>query len=96
MGLGTSGTQTLIYGFVANYYRTIVRDAGVAWCAGFGRLGGADGPLLAGLLIAVGFALNTIFYVLAGLGLLGLISTLLIPIPRAPKSHEQEKNGSTV
>jgi AAHS family benzoate transporter-like MFS transporter len=24
-GLGTSGTQTLIYGFVANYYRTNVR-----------------------------------------------------------------------
>ncbi|MEO7160385.1 MAG: hypothetical protein ABJA84_09480 [Polaromonas sp.] len=39
-GLGTSGTQTLIYGFVANYYRTNVRAAGVAWCAGFGRLGG--------------------------------------------------------
>ena len=39
-GLGTSGTQTLIYGFVANYYRTNVRGAAVAWCAGFGRLGG--------------------------------------------------------
>jgi AAHS family benzoate transporter-like MFS transporter len=36
--LGASGTQTLIYGFVANYYRTNVRGAGVAWCAGFGRL----------------------------------------------------------
>src|SRR5437867_327550 len=30
VGLGTSGTQTLIYGFVANYYRTNVRAAGVA------------------------------------------------------------------
>ena len=30
VGLGTSGTQTLIYGFVANYYRTQVRAAGVA------------------------------------------------------------------
>ena len=30
VGLGTSGTQTLIYGFVANYYRTHVRGAGVA------------------------------------------------------------------
>ena len=39
VGLGTSGTQTLIYGFVANSYRTSVRAAGVAWCAGFGRLG---------------------------------------------------------
>ena len=56
VGLGTSGTQTLIYGFVANYYPTKVRGAGVAWCAGFGRLGGVGGPLLGGFLIAAGLA----------------------------------------
>ena len=28
VGLGTSGTQTLLYGFVANYFRTNVRGAG--------------------------------------------------------------------
>jgi AAHS family benzoate transporter-like MFS transporter len=82
VGLGTSGTQTLIYGFVANYYRTNVRGAGVAWCAGFGRLGGVGGPLLGGLLIGGGFALNSIFYVLAGLGLLGVMLTMLVPIAR--------------
>ena len=82
VGLGTSGTQTLIYGFVANYYRTNVRAAGVAWCAGFGRLGGVGGPLLGGFLIGGGFALNSIFYVLAGLGLLGVMLTLLVPIAR--------------
>jgi MFS transporter, AAHS family, benzoate transport protein len=85
VGLGTSGTQTLIYGFVANYYRTNVRGAGVAWCAGFGRLGGVGGPLLGGFLIGGGFALDSIFYVLAGLGLLGLLLTLMVPISRAPR-----------
>src|SRR6266850_2562848 len=82
VGLGTSGTQTLIYGFVANYYRTNVRGAGVAWCAGFGRLGGVGGPLLGGFLIGAGLALDSIFYVLAGLGLLGVMLTLLVPIAR--------------
>src|SRR6266478_5152869 len=82
VGLGTSGTQTLIYGFVANYYRTNVRGAGVAWCAGFGRLGGVGGPMLGGLLIGAGLALDSIFYVLAGLGLLGVLLTLLVPIVR--------------
>ena len=43
VGIGTSGTQTLIYGFAANYFPTRVRGAGVAWCAGFGRLGGVGG-----------------------------------------------------
>jgi MFS transporter, AAHS family, benzoate transport protein len=82
VGLGTSGTQTLIYGFVANYYRTNVRGAGVAWCAGFGRLGGVGGPMLGGLLIGAGFALDPIFYVLASLGVLGVVLTLLVPIAR--------------
>lgn len=54
VGLGPSGTQTLIYGFVANYYRTNVRAAGVAWCAGFGRLGGIGGPVLGSSLIGAG------------------------------------------
>jgi MFS transporter, AAHS family, benzoate transport protein len=81
-GLGTSGTQTLIYGFVANYYRTNVRGAGVAWCAGFGRLGGVGGPLLGGFLVGAGLALDSIFYVLAGLALLGFVLTLLVPVAR--------------
>jgi MFS transporter, AAHS family, benzoate transport protein len=85
-GLGTSGTQTLIYGFVANYYRTNVRGAGVSWCAGFGRLGGVGGPILGGLLIGAGLALDSIFYVLAGLGLIGAILTVLVPI--AKRAHE--------
>ena len=84
VGLGTSGTQTLIYGFVANYFTTKVRGAAVAWCAGFGRLGGVGGPLLGGFLVAAGLALNSIFYVLAALALLGTILTLLVPTRRTP------------
>jgi Arabinose efflux permease len=79
VGLGTSGTQILIYGFVATYYRTNVRSAGVAWCAGFGRLGGIGGPLIGGLLIAAGLALDSIFYVLAAMAVVGTLMTLLVP-----------------
>jgi AAHS family benzoate transporter-like MFS transporter len=83
VGLGTSGTQTLIYGFVANYYRTNVRAAGVAWCAGFGRLGGIGGPMLGSLLISLGLPLDQIFYILAGLALFGALITLLVPLSRS-------------
>ncbi|WP_219413835.1 MFS transporter [Pseudonocardia nigra] len=79
VGLGTSGTQILIYGFVATYYRTNVRGAGVAWCAGFGRLGGVGGPLLGGVLIASGLALDAIFYVLAVIAVVGTLLTLVVP-----------------
>ena len=85
-GLGTSGTQTLIYGFVANYYRTNVRGAGVAWCAGFGRLGGVGGPVIGGILIGAGLTTNSIFYVLAGLGVLGALLTLFVPAVRRARA----------
>ncbi len=78
-GLGTSGTQTLIYGLVANYYRTNVRGAGVAWCAGFGRLGGVGGPVIGGLMIGAGLSTNALFWVLAGLAVLGGLLTLAVP-----------------
>lgn len=83
VGLGTSGTQTLIYGFVANYYRTNVRAAGVAWCAGFGRLGGIGGPVLGSFLITSGLQLDSIFYLLAGIACVGAALTLTVPMTRA-------------
>jgi AAHS family benzoate transporter-like MFS transporter len=98
VGLGTSGTQILIYGFVANYYRTNVRSAGVAWCAGFGRLGGVAGPLVGGLLVASGLALNAIFYVLAGMAVLGVLLTLAVPLSRQARDLHLtriEPTGST-
>ena len=90
VGVGTSGTQTLIYGFVANYFPTRVRGAGVAWCAGFGRLGGVGGPLIGGLRIAAGLSIETILFILAGLALVGVALTLIVPAtsaaPRAAPS----------
>ncbi|WP_395727273.1 MFS transporter [Nakamurella sp.] len=84
VGLGTSGTQILIYGFTAGYYPTPMRGAGVAWCAGFGRLGGVAGPLLGGFLLAAGLAVSTIFFVLAGIGMVGALITLLVQRPNRP------------
>ena len=94
VGVGTSGTQTLIYGFVANYFPTRVRGASVAWCAGFGRLGGVGGPLVGGLLIAAGLSIETIFIVLAGLALFGVLLTLLVPAARtAPGAAPRHRHS---
>lgn len=96
VGLGTSGTQVLIFGFVANFYRTNVRGAGVAWCAGFGRIGGIGGPLLGGFLLASGLALERIFYVLASLAVLGFFLTLLVPMSRARRDVPTTRIEPTV
>lgn len=81
-GTGTIGTQVLIYGFVSNFYPTEARAAGVAWCAGFGRLGGIFGPVIGGLLIGAGISSATAFYLFAGIALLGAAATMLVVTPK--------------
>ncbi|MFW0794253.1 aromatic acid/H+ symport family MFS transporter [Gordonia sp. CPCC 205515] len=78
-GTGTIGTQVLIYGYTSNYYPTNARAAGVAWCAGFGRLGGIVGPMIGGLLIGAGISSGVAFYIFAGIALAGAAATLLVP-----------------
>ena len=82
-GVGTIGTQVLIYGLVANYYPTRARGAGVAWCAGFGRLGGIVGPIIGGALVAAGVGGTTAFQIFAGIAVLGALVT--VAVPRSPQ-----------
>ncbi|MCF3938081.1 aromatic acid/H+ symport family MFS transporter [Gordonia sp. Z-3] len=78
-GTGTIGTQVLIYGYVSNFYPTSARAAGVAWCAGFGRLGGIVGPVIGGLLIGAGISSSAAFYIFAAIALAGAAATMLVP-----------------
>jgi AAHS family benzoate transporter-like MFS transporter len=64
---------------VANQFPTKMRGAAVAWAAGFGRLGGVSGPLLGGLVLTAGLSVSSIFYILTGLAVLGVVLTLLVP-----------------
>ncbi len=55
----------------------------MAWCAGFGRLGGIFGPLIGGIILGAGFQNATAFYIFAGVALLGGLLTLAVPKRRA-------------
>lgn len=78
-GIGVLGTQVLTYGLTSNYFGTACRAAGVAWCAGFGRLGGIFGPAIGGLIIGAGFGPTYAFFIFAGAAVLGALCTALIP-----------------
>lgn len=93
-GVGTLGTQVLGYGYVSNYFNTQARSAGVAWFAGFGRLGGVAGPFVGGLLATWGFGGAAAFYVFAGVALFGAIMVVLVP--RQPEELDPETNLSEV
>lgn len=94
-GVGTLGTQVLVYGFVSTYYTTNARSAGVAWCAGFGRLGGVSGPLVGGLIAGAGLGGGTAFFVFGGVALFGAILTSLVPRQRDIETMESAKDEDT-
>ena len=89
-GVGTLGTQVLIYGFQSNYFTTNARAAGVAWCASVGRLGGVLGPIIGGWLAAAGIGGSTAFYIYGGVALLGALVTVLVPHQRKLEEAEHK------
>jgi len=94
-GVGTIGTQVLIYGLVSGYYPTRARAAGVAWCAGFGRLGGIIGPVVGGFLVGAGLGGSTAFMIFAALAVAGAVVTAFVPkrAPAQPTSTSPEAAG---
>ncbi len=59
----------------------------MAWCAGFGRLGGIFGPLIGGALISAGISSQVAFYVFAGIAVLGGIVTFFVPRARVTRAE---------
>lgn len=88
-GMGTLGTQVLIYGFSSNYYTTNARAAGVSWVAGFGRIGGVLGPLIGGWLAAAGIGGSTAFYIFGGVAVFGALVTFAVPRQRRLEEAER-------
>lgn len=87
-GVGTIGTQVLIYGLVSNYYPTSARAAGVAWCAGFGRLGGILGPVIGGALVGAVGGSDAAFRIFAAIAVVGAVVTVLVPRSKAEDAPE--------
>lgn len=95
-GIGTLGTQVLIYGKMSSFYATNVRAAGVAWCAGFGRLGGIFGPVIGGAIVGAftsatdpSGAGRVAFWVFAGVALFGALMCLLVPQKHSEVNREK-------
>ena len=89
-GVGTLGTQVLVYGFQSNYFTTNARAAGVAWCASVGRLGGVLGPIIGGWLAAAGIGGSTAFYIYGAVALVGAVVTVLVPRQRKLEEAEHK------
>jgi MFS transporter, AAHS family, 4-hydroxybenzoate transporter len=61
LGFGVQGGFVGLYATAARMYPTSFRTTGVGWAIGIGRLGGVTGPILGGLLVALGFGMASSF-----------------------------------
>jgi MFS family permease len=78
IGFGIQGGFVGLYSVAARIYPTEIRNTGVGWAVGAGRIGAIVGPLLGGLLIGLGLSMSINFIVFAIPTLIGGIITLYI------------------
>lgn len=75
-GFCVVGGQTASNALAAEYYPTSIRATGVGWCLGIGRIGGIIGPILGGILLAMGGGARRVFWIAAIPALIGTIAAL--------------------
>jgi MFS family permease len=86
-GLGAGGLMALVQVCIAVMVPPRERGRYSGYLGAVFAVATVGGPLLGGLLVAAGLALNVIFFILAGLALLGVILTLLVPTRRTHDLH---------
>src|SRR6185312_4643777 len=74
-GLFIGGAGAGLIAFAALLYPSEMRSTGVGWGLGIGRLGGASGPILGGMLMAAQWTPATIF---AAFGVIAIPAALTI------------------
>lgn len=86
---GTQGANAL----AGAYYPTFIRSTGLGWALGVGRIGSILGSLLGALLIAQHFALQGIFFIAAGCGLVSGGCTFLMLLFRGGERRAAQPGG---
>jgi AAHS family 4-hydroxybenzoate transporter-like MFS transporter len=64
-GFFVGGTGTGLIAVAAGMYPTAIRSTGIGWAMGMGRVGQFFGPILAGVLVGIGYKVGGIFYAAA-------------------------------
>lgn len=79
-GFFVIGSQYCMNALAANYYPTALRSTGVGWALGIGRVGSIIGPVVGGLMIALGWTTDQLFTATAMPAVLASLAVFLIGI----------------
>jgi MFS transporter, AAHS family, 4-hydroxybenzoate transporter len=81
-GFFVGGTGTGLIAVAAGMYPTAIRSTGIGWAMGLGRVGQFFGPVLAGLLVGLGYRVGGIFYAAAVPCFVGALFLLFLMLAR--------------
>ncbi|WP_371820872.1 MFS transporter [Tsukamurella sp. PLM1] len=79
-GIGGTGTNTVLYGFVANNFPENARGSALGVVMGLGRIGAMLGPALAGWILEAGHGATWAFYAFMIPGSIGAVLALAVPV----------------
>jgi MFS transporter, AAHS family, 4-hydroxybenzoate transporter len=80
LGMFVFGSQTVLNGVVTVIYPTAIRTTGICWAIAVGRIGGASGPILTGLLLQSGVSPPQVLMLGAIPASLALVSALCLTL----------------
>ncbi|EUJ37362.1 MFS transporter [Brochothrix campestris] len=72
------GAWGALYAYSPEQYPTNIRGTGTGMAAAVGRLGGVLGPLMVGMMLSNGTAINTIFTLFCGVIVIGVLAVLFL------------------
>jgi AAHS family 4-hydroxybenzoate transporter-like MFS transporter len=78
IGCCTTGSMTVINGMTAALYPARVRNTGMGWALGVGRLGGIGGPWLGGVLLGLGWPPRQVFLFACVTALVAAVCVVLL------------------
>ncbi|WP_431236231.1 MFS transporter (plasmid) [Mycolicibacterium psychrotolerans] len=88
-GVGATGTQIVMFGYVATHFAAHLRARSLGATTSFARLGGVAGPTLGAYLITSSLGLFWSFGTFAMFALIGAVAAVFVPtLIRAPKSAD--------
>lgn len=81
-GVGATGTQILLFGYVASHFSALHRGRALGITTAFARVGGVVGPILGGYLVSAGIGLAWNLAAFAAFAIVGAIASVVVPVAR--------------
>jgi MFS transporter, AAHS family, 4-hydroxybenzoate transporter len=78
VGFFTSGVSKGSNAVAVHFYPTALRPAGIGWGLGIGRIGAFLAPIIAGILLGMGWAPHILFYLAAAPLMIGMIALIVL------------------